>query len=422
MPKVIPHGLPSEEAQAFWQDKVKLGAKLSKEAKIKAFAVSGIAKGDELTTVFNALQHAIDKGISFSDFKKECGDIFERRGWTGKRAWRVDNIFRTNIQTAYSVGAYKRQKEVVDQVPYVMYSAINDFRTRPTHRAVNGLIFPLDHPFWDTWWPPNGFRCRCTTIGMTKGMIERRGLKIETHDPTGKPIMVPGETNPRQLLPDYGFDYHPGKAVWGGIAESHDLGDLRQLPGLPGHAEHRLPAAGNMKKLAAMPPLLPSLMELKASGMSNRQADNFYKEQFNKALGLTESPERMIEVAGEPLLVTDRFITRKGGKSKISKADRGRYVPLFNTVISDPDEVWLTPMKNDKGQYVLRRRQLAFWRNGEADDTMAGFAVLDIDRGAARGVTIYDMAGKELDRRGFNRLDDKDVGARRGVLLYRKKK
>jgi len=257
---------------------------------------------------------------------------------------------------------------------------------------------------------------------MTKGMIERRGLKIETHDPTGKPIMVPGETNPRQLLPDYGFDYHPGKAVWGGIAESHDLGDLRQLPGLPGHAEHRLPAAGNMKKLAAMPPLLPSLMELKAGGMSNRQADNFYKEQFNKALGLTESPERMIEVAGEPLLVTDRFITRKGGKSKISKADRGRYVPLFNTVISDPDEVWLTPMKNDKGQYVLRRRQLAFWRNGEADDTMAGFAVLDIDRGAARGVTIYDMAGKELDRRGFNRLDDKDVGARRGVLLYRKKK
>jgi len=155
MPKVIPHGLPSEEAQAFWQAKVKLSpgqfAKLSKEAKIKAFAVSGIAKGDELTTVFNALQHAIDKGISFSDFKKECGDIFERRGWTGKRAWRVDNIFRTNIQTAYSVGAYKRQKEVVDQVPYVMYSAINDFRTRPTHRAVNGLIFPLDHPFWDTW-------------------------------------------------------------------------------------------------------------------------------------------------------------------------------------------------------------------------------------------------------------------------------
>ena len=88
--------LPMAEAQAFWADKVQLGpgefAKLSAEAKVKAFAVSGIARGDELTTVFEAIRRAIDQGTTLADFKKECGAIFERRGWTGKRTWRVDNI------------------------------------------------------------------------------------------------------------------------------------------------------------------------------------------------------------------------------------------------------------------------------------------------------------------------------------------
>ncbi len=220
--------LTMQAAADFWRDKLLLGpgafAKLSDEAKMKAFAVSGIAKGDELTTVYRALQDAIEKGISFGEFKKRCKDIFERRGWTGKREWRVQNIFRTNIQTAYNSGRYKRQKELGDIFPYLQYSAVNDRRTRPTHKAVDGLVFPLDHPFWDTWYPPNGYRCRCSTFSLTKRQVERRGLKVETNDPTNTPVSiaspVTGEKlHVQQLLPDAGFANHPGKMVWGGIGE-----------------------------------------------------------------------------------------------------------------------------------------------------------------------------------------------------------
>lgn len=48
---------PWRPPSKFWQDKIQLGpaefAKLSDEAKIRAFAVSGIAKGDQLATVYN---------------------------------------------------------------------------------------------------------------------------------------------------------------------------------------------------------------------------------------------------------------------------------------------------------------------------------------------------------------------------------
>ncbi len=215
--------LPMEEAQKFWRDKLKLGPKefsrLSDEAKVKAFAVAGIAKGDELDTVFAALQKAIDQGATLEEFKKDCAGIFERRGWTGKRTWRVDNIFRTNIQTAYNVGQYKQQMETRVALPVWQYSAINDSRTRPTHLAMDGRAWPANHPMWDIWYPPNGYRCRCSVIALTVRQAERRGIKVETVDPTHtliEPIdPLTGNRMPaRQLIPDVGFNINPGKVVY----------------------------------------------------------------------------------------------------------------------------------------------------------------------------------------------------------------
>jgi len=222
--------LPMAEAQAFWADKVKLGpgefAKLTAEAKAKAFAVSGIAKGDELNTVFTALQRAIDQGTTLEAFKAECAQIFERRGWTGKRAWRIDNIFRTNIQTAYNVGHYKQLQEAKDLFPYWQYSAINDAHTRPPHLAMDNRVWPAGHPMWDIWFPPNGYRCRCSVIGITARQAERQGLTVETDDPTNgliEPIdYKTGNRMPaRQLLPDPGFNINAGRVYWEGAAEIH---------------------------------------------------------------------------------------------------------------------------------------------------------------------------------------------------------
>ncbi len=222
MPELELKPLPMAEAQEFWRDKVLLSpaqfSRFSAEAKLKAFAVSGIAKGDELATVYNAIGKAIDQGITFEQFKAECGDdIFTRRGWTGKRAWRVDNIFRTNIQSAYNVGRYTRLKEMTDAFPFWKYSAVNDSLTRPTHLAMNGKVFPAEHPFWDQWYPPNGYRCRCSVIPLTASQVKKRGLQVETEIPQLiEPIdPVTGNRMPaRQLIPDPGFAHHPGKAYW----------------------------------------------------------------------------------------------------------------------------------------------------------------------------------------------------------------
>jgi SPP1 gp7 family putative phage head morphogenesis protein len=219
--------------------------RLSDEAKTRAFAVSGIAKGDELATVMAAMQKAIDQGTTLADFKKDCAAVFEKRGWTGRRAWRIDNIFRTNIQTAYSVGRYKQMQEVKARRPYWQYSAVNDSRTRPSHAAMHGKVYPADHAFWNTWYPPNGFRCRCGVVTLSERDIRAENLTVETDEPTGKLIEpvdpVTGNKMPaRLLMPDSGFAHNPGKSAWGGVVDASEKpGQWAAVPKIETASDYR---------------------------------------------------------------------------------------------------------------------------------------------------------------------------------------
>jgi SPP1 gp7 family putative phage head morphogenesis protein len=131
----------------------------------------------------------------------------------------VDNIFRTNIQTAYSVGRYKQMMAVSEGRPYWQYSAVNDSRTRPTHRALHGKVYRADSKFWDTFYPPNGFRCRCSVKTLSERQVKQRGLDIGEGNGLGdliEPIdPVTGDRLPaRPLMPDKGFETNPGKEAW----------------------------------------------------------------------------------------------------------------------------------------------------------------------------------------------------------------
>ncbi len=209
--------LTFDQAVEFFKDKVVLSPdqyeKLWGEQKNLAFSVARIAALDILHDIYNEVLRAIKDGLTAQEWGKQVNEILAARGWKGLTPFRLDNIFRTNVQTAYMVGHYRRMTdpEVIERRPYWMYDAINDSRTRPTHRALDGKVFPADHPFWDTWYPPNGYRCRCGVISLTGDQVRRRGLKVETEAP--KMVEPPGQAA-RPLLPDPGFDHNPAKVRW----------------------------------------------------------------------------------------------------------------------------------------------------------------------------------------------------------------
>ena len=83
-----------------------------------AFSAAGIAREDVLADLYGEVQKAIEEGKSFWDFRQGIDEIMERRGWAGLSPYRLDNIFRTNIQTAYSVGRYQQMTEIAERRPF----------------------------------------------------------------------------------------------------------------------------------------------------------------------------------------------------------------------------------------------------------------------------------------------------------------
>ncbi|HOT30145.1 MAG TPA: phage minor head protein [Candidatus Ozemobacteraceae bacterium] len=251
MPKADPEillramQLPPEEAIAFFKSK---GYEITwnwddmaQEAHTRAFTVAKATSLDILRDIRGELQKALDEGTTFSQFQKDLEPRLRARGWWGVQEgvdadgnpttvqlgspWRLKTIFQTNMQTAYMAGRERQMRAVSQDRPYWRYIAIMDRKTRQAHRELHGKIFRYDDPFWDHFYPPNGFNCRCRVATLSPREIERDGLKVlsskgqivsqEVADPnTGRVFKTTSYRSPdtlRLLHPDEGFDLNPSR-------------------------------------------------------------------------------------------------------------------------------------------------------------------------------------------------------------------
>ncbi|AXY60199.1 phage minor head protein [Acinetobacter sp. WCHAc010052] len=136
-----------------------------------ATTVSFLSGIQQIETVVNAVNKAIADGTTFEDFKKLVAEseIILSDAY-------LKNVFRTNIQTAYGHGRWQQQQRNKKKRPYLIYSAIDDTRVRPSHLALNRIIRHIDDPFWLLYYPPWGFMCRCTVIALTEAQAKKYGI------------------------------------------------------------------------------------------------------------------------------------------------------------------------------------------------------------------------------------------------------
>lgn len=233
--------LPPKEAIAFFRQKgyrtTFAYQDMFHRAHSDSFTVAGVSKLDVLQDLRTAMDDAVAKGTTFADFKKTVKPKLAAKGWWGpvdvtdpitgemktvdlSTSRRLRTIFDTNLRTSYSAGHWARIQRTKASLPYLRYANVRDGRSRPLHQKwgdpKNPVILPVDHPWWNTHFPPCGWGCRCWVIQMTKGQVERAGLRVWPEAPDDGPDRTytsprTGETFSVPPGIDPSFAYNPGQ-------------------------------------------------------------------------------------------------------------------------------------------------------------------------------------------------------------------
>lgn len=186
---------------------------LGAEEYTRSFAAAQTAGYSVVGDLYREFQTTIETQGTEVDYAERVLPILRRKGWlagTGVNvAKRVELIYDTNLRLARAAGQWNRYKRTASALPYLRGVTARDERVRQPpkadsdHRAFDGIILPISHPFWSRWFPPLGFRCRCSVIQMTRSQLARWDSGItsaadlaEREARLGEPIFAtPGSFN-----------------------------------------------------------------------------------------------------------------------------------------------------------------------------------------------------------------------------------
>ena len=126
------------------------------------YIFSGIKTFHELNEAFPSLLDSNGNRKTFEAFSNDVRKIDKTYNSNYLRA--EYNFVQSSAEMAVK---WERFSEDGDRYN-LQYRTANDSKVRPEHAALNGVTLPPSDPFWEEYYPPNGWNCRCTVVQVRK--------------------------------------------------------------------------------------------------------------------------------------------------------------------------------------------------------------------------------------------------------------
>lgn len=171
--------------------------RLDEDARRVAFTVARAQSLDAVKAVQKAIAEDVGQGGTLSQFRRKVAAALDGSAIGPSQ---VEALYRTHVGRAYSTGQIETldNPAVRSAVPYLLYSATHDSRTRPEHwemesHGLNGTaVYRADDPIWDLFYPPWAWNCRCIVIPIGVDEAADLGVKeAKEWKRTGRPPAVP---------------------------------------------------------------------------------------------------------------------------------------------------------------------------------------------------------------------------------------
>lgn len=182
-------------------------AEMLKNLTNNVYSFSAAKNYTQMRQLTQAIVGGDGKIRSYSEFKKAAFTINQEHTLN----W-LNAEYETAIGSAQMASKWVEIQRSKDSIPLLQFDAVMDSRTSPICRPLDLVIKPADDPFWNTYYPPNHYRCRSSVKQLRTGKVTPNHDVV--HPEKGIPDMF--KTN----LAKTGVIFPPGHAYWEGVPET----------------------------------------------------------------------------------------------------------------------------------------------------------------------------------------------------------
>lgn len=197
-----------------------------------AVTVAKAMQLDVLDDIRGAVDQALAEGKTYRDFARDLKPVLQSKGWWGRKHMvdpetgeqrdvqlgsprRLKTIYQANLRSARAAGQWQRIQRRKRSHPYLLYLLGPSEQHREEHVGWAGILLPVDHPWWQTHMPQNGWGCKCHVRQVSRAEYERlvsdgfqdpdapAVINPDTGLPTGRRVRrrIPVRTEPPPYRP-----------------------------------------------------------------------------------------------------------------------------------------------------------------------------------------------------------------------------
>ena len=141
---------------------VKMSDKMRERLTRSNYIFSGIKTFHELNEAFPSM---LDENGNKKPFERFLNDVRKINDTYNANYLHAEYNF---VQASATMAAKWEQFSEDGDRYYLQYRTAKDDKVRPEHAALDGVTLPMSDSFWETYYPPNGWNCRCTVVQVRK--------------------------------------------------------------------------------------------------------------------------------------------------------------------------------------------------------------------------------------------------------------
>lgn len=183
---------PNVEAAAFIRGKTPVSRdvfdRMLPELRARCFVITGIESANAVQKVRDRIAE-VPEGADWNTVRKDIAETMSPWLDEDAAARRADLLLRAHGFQAYQATQWNLDQQTKDTHPYYLYRTAEDDAVRDSHAALDGIILPIDDPFWQTHYPPWDWGCRCEVIAISEDDMRAVRKEDEARPPDQRKVI-----------------------------------------------------------------------------------------------------------------------------------------------------------------------------------------------------------------------------------------